>query len=51
MLYTVIVIGITHVDAKGSMDLGVVIYDQEIGKLNAALLDLPTLSQGAETWF
>ena len=44
-----IIIGIAHVDAKGSIRLGFVIYDLVIVKSNAALLDLPTLSQGAET--
>ena len=46
-----IIIGITHVDAKGYLDLSSGIYDLVIVTLNEALLDLPTLSQGAETWF
>ena len=45
------IIGIVYVDAKGSIDLGSMIYDMVIVKSNTALLDLPTLSQGAETWF
>ena len=51
MLITVIIIGIAHVDAKGFINLGPVIYDLVIVKSNAAFLDLPTLFQGAETWF
>ena len=51
LLFTMIIIGIAHVDGKGSIDLGFVIYDLVIVKLNTALLDLPTLSQGAKTWF
>ena len=51
MLITVIIIGILHVDAKGSIDMGSVIYDLIFVKANIALPNLPTLSQGAETWF
>ena len=44
-----IIIGIAHVDAKGSIDLGSAIYDLVIVKSNTTLLDLPTLFEGAET--
>ena len=50
LLITVIIIGIAHVDAKGSIDLGSVIYDLVIMKSNTTLLHLPILCQGAKTW-
>ena len=43
--------GIAHMDAKGLIDLGSVICDLIFAKSNTTLPNLPTLSQGAETWF
>ena len=49
--FIVIINDIKNMDVKGPIDLGSVICDLIFVKSNAALPDLPALSQGAEIWF
>ena len=46
-----IICGIANVDAKGLIDMGSVICDMIFENSNAALPDLPALSEGAKNWF
>ena len=46
-----IIISIAHMDAKDISISGLCDTDHVIIRVNVAFLDLPTLSQGAETWF
>lgn len=51
LLISGIIIDIAYVDAKGYLDLSSRIYDLVIVMLKSTLPNLPTLLQGAETWF